>query len=556
MSKLLEQLVQFRDLQAKKEGVENYKVLQYKTIEEICRVCPKDLSELGKIKGIGPAKLKKYGGAILAMVAGVIPDSTSPNASEDAGNPESTAGAHGSQTARALEGLVASGMTQGEEEKQVISVGEYIDYLNVIFQKTADVKIQGEVSSAKEYPSGLYFTLKDKRDESVLSCFLPLYTYRGLDLPLEEGMEIRVEGMPRMVRRNGRFQFTVENVELAGEGALKKAYELLKKKLEGEGVFARKRELPECISRIGIITSRSGAVIHDFRNNVDQRGMKLYLKDVRVEGNQAVGQIVRAIRFFNANVMPGFTRHPEPGTSKVMDSRLRGNDNMDTVDVIVLMRGGGSLEDLQAFNNEEVVRTVFASNIPTIAAIGHDTDVPLVCLAADAYTSTPTAAAVLVNKSWNRVTEAVSDATHQLLYNYDELLSETVRRVDRLTDLLIGKLRAIFDRSKYITFLVESKVKEYITWVDRQSGFLNQVFGKLVSVVEYQLVSALKSVAAAEAFLASNSPERNLKLGYSILRTKDGKIITKVDQVEKGGTIRAQLEQGGFEANVTNIQEK
>lgn len=523
MSKLSEKLVEFRDLQAKREGIENYKVLQYPTIEEICKTMPKTLSELGKVKGIGPAKLKKYGNAILAMVAASGHDNNGDDVVIPANEPESRTG-----DMRGPGSRINSGMTE-EAEKQVISVGEYLDYLNVVFQKTADVKIQGEISAPKEYPSGVYFTLKDKRDESALSCFLPLYTYRGLGLPLDEGMEVRVEGMPRMVRRNGRFQFTVENLELAGEGALKKTYELLKKKLEAEGVFARKRQLPECISRIGIITSRSGAVIHDFRNNVDSRGLQLFLKDVRVEGGSAPGQIISAIKYFNR-----------------ADLEL---------DCIVVMRGGGSLEDLQAFNTETVVRAVFASNIPVIAAIGHDTDVPLVCLAADTYTSTPTAAAVRINHSWSRVVEAVPDLTHQLIYNYEAWLDETLRRLYRSSDSLMAKLGNIFEKAKYITLKIESKVGEYITWVDRQNGFLNQIFDRITVAVERQITSHRNTMQSAEVLLESNNPERNLKLGYSILRTKDGKIIKKVEQVRASDSIYARLGDGSFEAYITNIQE-
>ena len=527
MSQLIEKLVEFRNLQAKRQGMEGYKVLQYPTIEEIAKVLPTSLDELGKIKGIGPMKLKKYGAAIVALVESCklkVESSTNDVIPSASWRTES----------RNLDTGSEPGMTD-TDNKQTITVSEYLEYLNLVLQKTADVKIQGEVTSSKEYPNGIYFSLKDKNDEGVLSCFIPLYTYRGFGMPLEQGMEIRIEGMPRMVKRNGRFQFTVENIELAGEGALKKTYDLLKKKLELEGIFARKREMPEFIQSVGIITSRSGAVIHDFRNNLAPLGIKLYLKDVRVEGGQAVGQIINALQLFNDKSQP-INRHATPA-----------------VDIIVVMRGGGSLEDLQAFNNEQVVRAIFASNIPTIVAIGHDKDVPLAQLTADVMVSTPTAAAHAVSDSWSRLLDDLPKLTQDLIYGYEENVRDFELHRKNLENKLFLKWNTLLERFRAKTRVIQEAVGRYMAWAEHQNTSLNQIFEQLTTRIYHQIQYAVKIVVSAEKVLQQANPERNLELGYSIVRNKDGRIVKSVHTLKIGDTIAAQLSDGTVKSDVSTI---
>ncbi len=365
---------------------------------------------------------------------------------------------------------------------KVFTVSQFLDYVNEVLNVDT-IAVQGEITGWKIHPSGIYFSLKDKEDGSILECYMSPYVYKGLGLNVEEGMEVKASGIPSIYKPRGRFSFRVEMMELVGEGSLKKAYELLKKKLEEEGLFIRKRPLPEFIHRIGVITSRTGAVIDDFRKNLEKRGHEVHLHDVRVEGAKAVGNILAAVKWFNRN--------------------------MPDLDVLVIIRGGGSLEDLQAFNNELVVREVFASKIPTICGIGHDRDVPIMCLVGDAATSTPTAAAMLINATWERLKNNLPHYQRDLIDNFESLIDE---------------VRGVMD--------VTSIVQAYDRLLHEQ----------------------VQKIASYASYLDSVDPERNLKLGYSILTGADGKVIKQTKSLKRGEKIKAKVSNGAFTATIDAVE--
>jgi len=356
---------------------------------------------------------------------------------------------------------------------EALTVSAFLDHINELVGVQPAV-VQGEVTGWRPHPSGVYFSLKDREDGAMLDCYLNPYLFRGLGVMVEDGMEVRVTGTPSIYKPKGRFSFRVEKLELAGEGSLKKAYELLKKQLEVEGLFARKRPLLEFIGSVGIVTSRTGAVIDDFRKNIAKLGLKLYLKDVRVEGAQAVGQILAAIQLFND------PKSPE-------------------IDVLVVMRGGGSLEDLQPFNNELVARALFSCRMPTIVAIGHDRDVPIAQMVADVAPSTPTAAAVAINNTWLRLTQELPSYIQQMIHMFQRGLDQyrTVANLDSLVPLFQNSLA-----------MYSQKISGY------------------------------------ESYLSAVSPERNLKLGYSIATDEKGKVIKSASQVTVGQHINVRLNQG------------
>lgn len=547
---LIQSLIEFRDKQASLEGLETYKVLQYKTIEEIARVAPSNPEELGQIKGIGPAKLKKYGKRILQIVESFSRRggmNKVPKVYKEETERDPSTSSHQAWTSLRMAdgGELSPKQSQDsrfqiqDSNKQVIRVGEYLEYLNLILAKTADVKIVGEVSGLKTYPSGLYFSLKDKEDESVLGCFLPVYTFRGLGVPLEDGMEVAVEGVPRLVRRNGRFQFTVENLELVGEGALKKAYELLKAKLSEEGLFERKRELPEFIESVGVITSRAGAVIHDFRNNLPRLGLKVYLKDVRVEGSSSSRMIMEAVKWFNDNL----TLNPSP-------QKERGKPRAD---VLVIMRGGGSLEDMQAFNNEAVVRAVFSSKIPTIVAIGHDQDVPLAQLVADVMVSTPTAAAKRVESSWASLVTNLPLLSQGVLFNFEEQIGEFRSVLSLATTKASGfysRLENLLQSFTEATLGQVSKLKQSI--FHTQDFLLNR--SKFIHLRFLDtLGGTLATLDKWSGIVQSSDPKRLLGLGYSIARNSSGKVIKSVKDVSMGEKIDVEVADGKVEAEVSRV---
>ena len=230
------------------------------------------------------------------------------------------------------------------------------------------VMIVGEVASFKvSQGKWVFFDLKD--EETNIPCFMTLWAMRQ---PLEDGMKVMVRGTPKMTKW-GKFSFTVTAVQPVGEGSLKKAYEMLKKKLTDDGLFdpAKKREIPKPLDRIGVISSTGAAGYADFIKIINARwgGMKIVVANTQVQGMDAPDQVIRALNYFNER-----------------------ND----VQVIAIMRGGGSKDDLSCFNDEKLVRAVAASKIPVICGIGHEVDESLCDLACDVRASTPSNAAEML----------------------------------------------------------------------------------------------------------------------------------------------------------------
>lgn len=559
MYELQRKLKDLRRGLAEAEGIELFMVFGNATIEELCAKLPKNEEELLQVKGMGEKKVKKYGKAILAIVNSleISSEIASPyaKASEDRQYPISNVSAKidsGLPAVVQSDGLVETGMTREEDvgdRKQKVTVSQYIEYLNLVLQRTADVRIVGEVSSGKMYPSGYYFTLKDMEDETALSCYIPTYTYRGLGLPLEDGMQVSVEGVPRMVKRNGRFQFTVESVQLVGEGALKKAYDLLKAKLEAEGLFERKRPLPEFVTSVGVITSRAGAVIHDFRNNLAKLGIRVYLKDVRVEGASSAQMVMDAVRWFN-NLPESLSETGFRPSRAPIKASGPVESGMTRPDVIVVMRGGGSLEDMQAFNIEAVVRTIFGSKIPTIVSIGHDKDVPLAQLAADVMVSTPTAAAHAVSGTWSRLVERLPGLQHTLVFYGESSLQQAQSRFALNVQSILNWCSRLAQGYRATRDRLVAHVDRYVEWIRQQRiGLIGQIgrIGQIQNTWQERLGVAIDS---AESFLEQANPERQLKLGYSIVKTKTGKVVRSVKDARTGEVLHTQVADGEIASRV------
>ncbi len=232
----------------------------------------------------------------------------------------------------------------------------------------SNIVIEGEISSFKvNQGKWVFFDLKD--EESSISCFMSLWQMR---MPLEDGMKVQVRGLPKLTKW-GKFSFTVQQVVPVGEGSLKKSFELLKKKLEKEGLFdpAKKRPLPADLNKIGVISSTQAAGYADFIKILNERwgGLALQVAHTQVQGLSAADQIIRALKYFNEK---------------------------SEVQVIAILRGGGSADDLAVFNDEQLVRAIAASKIPVITGIGHEVDESLADLAADIRASTPSNAAQML----------------------------------------------------------------------------------------------------------------------------------------------------------------
>jgi exodeoxyribonuclease VII large subunit len=358
-----------------------------------------------------------------------------------------------------------------------IGIAAYLELLNT-FLKRDTVRLTGEVTEAQQAASGhVYFTVKDARENATLSAVAWKYQYLRSGVRLERGMAVILSGTANIYPPTGRLSFVAETIVLVGEGALQKAYEELKKKLEREGLFApgRKRPLPEFPRTIGVVTSKEGAVIHDFVNNLGRFGYMVELVDARVEGQQAVESLLEAARTFRARLL----------------------------DVLVVIRGGGSLESLQGFNNEMLVRELASFPVPVIAGIGHDKDVPLVSLAADAMVSTPTAAAHLLNRSWEEA---------------------------------YAKLREI----PHLTARIGEALKRF-------RADLSLAWDSIADHTGEGLTRSRELLARAEEIARLHDPARQLSLGYAIAR-KGGRIVRRASEVKAGDPLAIQVADGTIES--------
>lgn len=341
------------------------------------------------------------------------------------------------------------------------------------------VKIEGEVLNFKVSRGRWVFF--DVADEfSKVPCFCTVYM---LPAPVEEGMRVRITAAPRLHPQYG-FRLNLTGLQFAGEGTIKQASDLLRQQLEKEGLFAleRKRALPYPPERIGLITSEESAAYRDFIKVLGARfgGLSVELADVHVQGESAPAEIVRAIEWFNKQA--------------------------DTVDVLVIIRGGGSADDLQAFSTEQVTRAVAASRIPTLVGVGHEVDVSLAELAADLRASTPSNAAELLVPDRRELLARLEQIVKQLERDADAVTKEAMQRVDRL-------LEDMHDRA------IE-RIAEH------RQGIENRI----------RTLEAL-------------SPQVVLRRGYAVVR-KHGHAVKSAAEVRTGDSLEVQLADGHIQTEV------
>jgi exodeoxyribonuclease VII large subunit len=414
-----------------------------------------------------------------------------------------------------------------EIKDEIFSVGEYLDRLNATL-KNEKAKVLGEVSGVQEYPgrSYLYFSLKDKKDGSTVKCFMWKNDYRLSGVTLADGLEIIVSAYPNIYKPNGGMTLQVETVELVGEGALQIAYEKLKGKLAAEGLFdeARKRRLPDFPRKIGVITSKSGAVINDFLSNIGKFGYEILFVDSKVEGQTAVHDLLSALR----------TLYREK------------------VDVLVLMRGGGSLESFQAFNNEEVARALSKFNAPTLTGIGHDKDAPLVSLVSDANVSTPTAVAHLLSRGFEEAGATVALSEEKILSSFSSGLRDKKFVLENSGALIEKRFAGLFE-----TFwLAESTLQNALGQIESRIARLFEIISdsskNIFRGFENLSARVVEQISQTEKSLQLGSPEHQLARGYSIVRHA-GKIIRSKKGVAVGERLDILLSDGKIESQVTKI---
>ncbi len=386
----------------------------------------------------------------------------------------------------------------------VFSVSEFTALVNATFEHAfSSVIIEGEVSGFKLAKNNyIFFDLKD--EVASLNCFMTVYQMK---MPIEDGMVVRVHAIPKLLNW-GKFSLTVRAVELVGEGALQRAAQLLHKKLEGEGLFdeQRKRPLPAYPTRIGLITSAGSAAAADFVKIANSRwfGLDIALADVLVQGIDSPDQIIKAIDYFNQAQQP--------------------------VEVLVLIRGGGSTVDLSAFSTEPVVRAVAGSRIPTLVAIGHENDQSLAELVADLQASTPSNAAELLVPDKVDVLRSIKGQQKWLLSHIDTLMTSLLNKLQQGLSQL--ELFAGFDSSGRQLALAKSALN-----------------AKLSSRFEV----ASEKLKTHARILGSFDPKAVLRRGYSVVRSSD-RIVKDSRQLKLGGQIMVELAHGELGAKVTKIQ--
>jgi len=365
---------------------------------------------------------------------------------------------------------------------KILQVSEFLTIVNDLLRETLaggeSFAVEGEVSGYR-VSQGQWVSFDLKDEKAIVNIFLPLW---HLNVPVEDGMRVRVFGLPRVYPKYGKFSLQADRIELAGEGTLKKSLALLRARLEKEGLFdpSRKRTLPRFPSKIALVASKESAAYGDFLRVLGERwgGLEIDLYHVLVQGDRAPGEIVQAIQ-----------------------------DAGRGYDVLVLTRGGGSLEELMAFNDERVVRAIHGSQIPTLVAIGHERDLTLAEEAADVRGSTPT------------------DCARRLVPDRHDVLYELATTVDRIDD-------ALQQNVEHAATIIDRAVRSATHWIE---------------LLKHRLESATR-------LLVSLDPKSILARGYAIVRSVSGPLVTSIVGVARGDVVAVTLRDGSLDAQVTDVR--
>ena len=397
-------------------------------------------------------------------------------------------------------------------EKQVFSVTELNNRIRGLLELDPVLRnlcVQGEISNYKVYSSGHhYFTLKDS--ESSLSCVMYRYSAASLRFRPENGMKIRAFGKVDVYPRDGSYKLYCSSLEPEGTGDLQIAFEQLKAKLEAEGLFRpeHKKPLPAFPETIAIITSGSGAAVHDMIRILGHRWpmTKVVVLPVRVQGVEAPPEIVGAIRYAN---------------------------EFHVADLIITGRGGGSIEDLWAFNDERVARAIFASEIPVISAVGHEPDVLISDYVADRRASTPSNAAEIAVPDWREMRDSLDSLDIRSRQAVQKKLSQLAQRLDNL-------------RTKRV-------LNDPTVYIDNRRLELDYRSEKLAAALERELAGKRRSFETLGASLDAMSPLRVLSRGYSIAEDQKGRVIRSVKELTPGGSLSVRLRDGRADCLVEKI---
>lgn len=514
---LFELLREKRNKLARDTNVEPFMIFQNKVLQAISEIKPANLEELGKIKGMGEKKLTKYGSIILEILNGTVNKEVIKKTSE-----------------------------------KIFTVYEYITYLNQILTLKV-AQILGEITSVDDRGHYVFFTIHDKNEEASLKCFIWKNTLSGLGIELRQGLEVKISGFPKIYEKWGSLSFEVQFIGLVGEGALKLAFEKLKKRLQKEGYFdeSRKKKIADYVQTIGLITSGYGDAQNDFVTHLGKYGFKILFYDVRVEGLYALDDITSAIRWFNENLID--------------------------IDVLVVARGGGSIERLQPFNSEIIAKAIFSSKIPVITGIGHENDTTIADLVADLRASTPTHAARILSDPWRNVVNLLNQTeisitsifSHNFKDNFlriasyeenivnapDKILKSRVQKLNNLQLILGSQFEGLIHQVKQI------QTAFFNNWERLRSNFFtikNEIVTQekiLFHEIDRRFRTISINLQNLEQKLHLGNPTVRLKQGYSIILNTQRKIVKSSKHLKIGDTLSLKFYQGEASSKVEDIEE-
>src|SRR5216683_1424213 len=455
-----------------------------------------------------------------------------------------------------------------EVERRPLTVSELTESVRkAIEARFAVVWVEGEISNFKAHSSGhWYFTIKDEGAQLRAKCFRSANSrirFRPTD-----GLHVRARGRLSVYEARGEYELIVEALDPVGAGALQVAFEQLRSRLQAEGLFAQelKRALPVFPGRIGVVTSPTGAAIRDILNVISRRTRTVHVlfSPARVQGEGASSDIARAIRLIN-----GYHERAK-----------REGRNGELVDVLIVGRGGGSTEDLWAFNQEEVARAIRASTIPVISAVGHETDFTIADFVADRRAATPSAAAELVAAREDQICSAIEQLGQNLarLIRYRIVNARTRVQTQALShafDEVRGRLREANAAMTFAGHRLQILTQESLHVAAARAGELSRMLspadlrGRLANArnrfdlvasgsqlaVEKRMDEAQKRFALAAASLDALSPLGVLQRGYAIAQKEDGTLLRDASAVAAGDPISVRLAKGKIAARVESVED-
>ncbi len=485
--KLFELLKQKRLQLAKRQGVEPYMIFSNAVLAATVVAKPKTLQELAAIKGWGERRVAQFGQEILDLINQGV-------------------------------------MDRDRDVSGVLSVSDFLGVMNEALAAVGTVRVQGELSDIGFSNGMAFFDLKDTAGEGIAKCFLGSWKFAYYKHLLEAGFEVVITGRPS-IYKSGFFRIVVEKIEPVGEGALKLAFEKLRKELELAGYFDadRKKPIPARIQRIGLITSETGAAITDFRRNLGEYGFDIRFCHVRVEGDQAAASILQALQYLNKT--------------------------QRDLDAIVLIRGGGGLENLKTFNERAIADAILVSRLPVLVGIGHERDETIADYVADRRFSTPTAVAAFIRNQHEDWVRRVQELGSGLSLATEQLIGEQRRQLQDHTQRVESQFAQFLEQKRFVVRHGAERMQNALHQIFRRFRELEHRLQFALDQKIYDVSTARQHITAQATALEALNPLKVLERGYSMV-THAGHVLTDARKTSIGDQLTIHLAHGRIHTEV------